>query len=286
MPPIICASKYFLISIFIDGYFLLAVTSNESAPLLVIELLHRIYGTFQQYFGTIDEGTIKDHFCTVYQLLEEMVDYGYALTTEPNALKAMIEPPTVMSMLTHFSTGKSTISDVLPDGTLSNTPWRTLGLKYSQNEIYLDIIEEIDATVDCDGNLVAEVSGSIECNCHMTGMPDLNLEFTNPSVIDDCSFHPCVRYNRYERNKIVSFVPPDGQFQLMRYSVNKTAPVILPCYCQPQFHSYNNKEGECQINVLVGLTASHSLVFPPQKGSMEVRKIHFPRFCLLICIFA
>ncbi len=32
----------------------------------------------------------------VYQLLEEMVDYGFPLTTEPNALKAMIAPPTVM----------------------------------------------------------------------------------------------------------------------------------------------------------------------------------------------
>jgi len=200
-----------------------------------------------------------------------MIDYGYALTTEPNALKAMIEPPTVMSMITQFSTGKSTISDVLPDGTLSNTPWRTLGLKYSQNEIYLDIIEEIDATVDCSGSMVSEVSGSIECNCHMTGMPDLNLEFTNPSVIDDCSFHPCVRYNRYEKNKIVSFVPPDGNFQLMRYSVTaNTDPVVLPCYCQPQFHSYNNTDGECQINILVGLTATHSLIYPSQKGAMEV----------------
>jgi AP-3 complex subunit mu len=272
VPPIICASKYFLISICKDGYFLLAVTTNESAPLLIIEMLHRIYATLQEYFGVVDEGTIKDHFCTVYQLLEEMIDYGYALTTEPNALKAMIEPPSVMSMITQFSTGKSNISDVLPDGTLSNTPWRTLGLKYSQNEIYVDIVEEIDATLDCDGNVVStEVSGSIECNCHMTGMPDLNLEFTNPSVIDDCSFHPCVRYNRYEKSKVVSFVPPDGVFQLMRYRVVNTSPVVVPCYCQPQFHSYDKNEGECQINLLVGLTATHSLIYPPQKGVLEVR---------------
>ena len=271
MPPIIQSSKYFLISICKDGYFLLAVTSNESPPLLVIEMLHRIHATLLDYFGVVDEGTIKDHFCTVYQLLEEMIDYGYALTTEPNALKAMIEPPSVMSMLTQYSTGKSNISDVLPDGTLSNTPWRTFGLKYSQNEIYLDIIEEIDATVDCNGNVIStEVSGSIEANCRMSGMPDLNLEFTNPSAFDDCSFHPCVRYNRFERSKIVSFVPPDGQFQLMRYRVINNAPVVVPCYCQPQFHTYNVHDGECQINILVGRTATHSLIFPASKGTMEV----------------
>lgn len=29
----------------------------------------------------------------------------------------------------------------------SNVPWRKAGVKYTQNEIYFDIIEEIDATV-------------------------------------------------------------------------------------------------------------------------------------------
>ena len=30
------------------------------------------------------------------------------------------------------------------------------------------------------------------------------------------SFHPCVRYSRYERESVVSFVPPDGNFELVR----------------------------------------------------------------------
>ena len=43
--------------------------------------------------------SIKENFSTCYQLLEEMMDHGYPLTTEPNALKAMIQPPTVMGKL-------------------------------------------------------------------------------------------------------------------------------------------------------------------------------------------
>ena len=38
----------------------------------------------------MDDIAIKDNFSTVYQLLEEMIDNGWPLTTEPNALKAMI----------------------------------------------------------------------------------------------------------------------------------------------------------------------------------------------------
>ena len=99
-----------------------------------------------------------------------MMDYGYPLTTEPNALKAMIKPPTVMSRITAAATGMSNISDVLPDGTISNMPWRKTDVKYAQNEIYVDIIEEIDAIVDRNGQLISsEVSGSIICNSRLSG---------------------------------------------------------------------------------------------------------------------
>lgn len=106
----------------------------------------------------------------------------------------------------------------LPDGTISNMPWRKTGVKYTNNEIYLDIIEEVDATLDRHGGVVQlEVGGSIQANSMLSGVPDLCLAFANPELIDDCSFHPCVRYTRFDRDRLVSFVPPDGQFELMRY---------------------------------------------------------------------
>lgn len=35
----------------------------------------------------------------------------------------------------------------LPQNMSSNVPWRKAGVKYTQNEIYFDIVEEIDATI-------------------------------------------------------------------------------------------------------------------------------------------
>lgn len=32
-------------------------------------------------------------------------------------------------------------------------PWRKSGVRYSQNEIYLDIVEEVDAIVDANGQV-------------------------------------------------------------------------------------------------------------------------------------
>jgi AP-3 complex subunit mu len=87
----------YLFHIWRDDLTFLAVCPAEVSPLLVIEFLHRVADIFVDYFGSpADESAIKDNFSTVYQLLEEMVDYGWPLTTEPNALKAMIRPPTVM----------------------------------------------------------------------------------------------------------------------------------------------------------------------------------------------
>lgn len=77
------------------------------------------------------------------QLLDEMMDNGMPFMTEPNILKEMIHPPSLIDLIPSKEDGLN-----LPEGALTYTPWRKLGLKYSTNEIFFDIIEEIDATVD------------------------------------------------------------------------------------------------------------------------------------------
>lgn len=35
-------------------------------------------------------------------------------------------------------------------------------------------------------------------------------------VIDDCQFHQCVKLSKFETEHAISFIPPDGEFELMR----------------------------------------------------------------------
>jgi len=254
----------FLLCALRDGLSYLAVCAAEVSPLLVLELLHRVADTFQDYFGIpADEDAMRENFSTVYQLLEEMIDHGWPLTTEPNALKALIRPPTVMGKIQQVVTGTSNaVVSVLPNGTISNMPWRKSGVKYSQNEIYIDIVEEVDAIVDASGRVVSsDVSGSIQAQSVLSGVPDMLLTFKDPDLIDDCSFHPCVRYGRFEADKVLSFVPPDGNFELMRYRVKNMDPIIPPIYCTPQF-SFVPGDDNGRINVMVGIrTIGSSLIF-------------------------
>lgn len=36
-------------------------------------------------------------------------------------------------------------------------------------------------------------------------------------AIDDCTFHQCVRLSKFDSERSISFIPPDGEFELMRY---------------------------------------------------------------------
>jgi len=123
------------------------------------------------------------------------------------------------------------------------------GVRHNPNEVYLDIVEEIDAVVDIVGNVISfDVAGSIQIQSKLSGIPDLLLTFKDPTIIDDCSFHPCVRYSRFESDNIVSFVPPDGHFQLMRYRVRPSALLMgftPPIICTPVLR-YGNRNANME----------------------------------------
>lgn len=264
----------YIVSILRDGLSYLAVLPAEVSPLMILEFLHRVADMFVDYFGSpADESAIKDNFSTVYQLLEELVDYGWPLTTEPNALKAMIRPPSVMAKLTSVVFSGTNVSDALPSGTISNMPWRAAGVSYSQNEIYMDIVEEVHAIVDAvTGQMISsDVSGSIQCQSHLSGIPDLLLTFKDPSLIDDCSFHPCVRYQRFERDQVVSFVPPDGNFELMKYSIDTQkllANFSPPLECTSQW-SCNPTEAQARLVVQLRAKSLSSLIHSSSRKDMR-----------------
>ena len=83
-----------------------------------------------------------------------MLDNGFPLATESNILKELIKPPNVLRSIANTVTGKSNVSATLPTGQLSNVPWRRTNVKYTNNEAYFDVIEEIDAIIDKSGSTV------------------------------------------------------------------------------------------------------------------------------------
>jgi AP-3 complex subunit mu len=278
--PVLTTAKYCLIHLKRQDIYLVAVSQQETPPLLILEWLNRVADTIQDYFGSVSEEVIKENFVIVYQLLDEMMDGGHVMTVEGNVLQELIQPPSLFSKMREQVLGPtSTLGTTLPEGITSTIYWRR-NAKYTTNEIFLDIIEEIDAILDKTGNVVTlDTLGKVVVASHLSGMPDLTLRFTNPNLLDDVSFHPCVRLARYAHDKAISFIPPDGQFTLMTFripgassgSAHLNQSLNLPLQIQPSI-SFTELGGKVHITVTPKL-------FGPQDRVVEnvVLTIPFPK---------
>lgn len=116
--------------------------------------------------------------------------------------------------------------------------------KVQKNEVFLDVIETVDLLVNSRGRIVrSNVSGVLKMRTYLSGMPECRLglndytafaalskENTRKNIIlEDIRFHQCVRLSGFEKDKSVSFVPPDGAFELMSYRLTSPSedPLIM-----------------------------------------------------------
>jgi len=74
VPPIIATPHHYLISIYRNNLFFVAVCMSEVPPMFVIEFLHRVVDILEQYFNECTESNIKEHYVVVYELLDEVLE--------------------------------------------------------------------------------------------------------------------------------------------------------------------------------------------------------------------
>eukprot|EP00039_Didymoeca_costata_P018610 m.334192 g.334192 ORF g.334192 m.334192 type:complete len:415 (+) comp17308_c0_seq1:208-1452(+) len=248
VPSTIYGGKMHLINVYHKNVFVIAVVKSDVPTLFVIEFLHRIIAVFTDYFGSCTEQKITQHVVIASQVLEEMLDNGFPLATEPNILKEMIRPPTWTAVFDSV-TGQKGVREKLPSGTISNTQWRRAGVKYSSNECFVDIEEHVDCITDKFGHIIySEIRGVIVCRTKLSGMPDLCLSFVNPRILDDVSFHPCVRLQEWNTSRVLSFIPPDGQFQLCQYLIGPETQINLPLNVRPTL-TFDEERGRLDIEI-------------------------------------
>ena len=82
--------------------------------------------------------------------------------------------------------------------------------------------------------LRSQILGSIKMKTYLTGMPYVNLglndkvlydlqgkdSYNRTVEMDDLKFHKCVNLNKFESDRSIEFVPPDGELELMSYRLD------------------------------------------------------------------
>ncbi|EAT77931.2 hypothetical protein SNOG_14739 [Parastagonospora nodorum SN15] len=89
-----------LYSIIQDQLLFLCPCSSDTEPLQVLEFLHRVADVLEDFLGSpLLASKIEANYDVVAQLLNEMVDGGIIASTEPNALRDVVDAPNFMKSL-------------------------------------------------------------------------------------------------------------------------------------------------------------------------------------------
>merc|ERR1719348_2347077 len=213
----------------------------------------------QNYFGKISEENVKNNFVLIYELLDEIVDFGYPQNTDTGVLKTFITQQGVRSQT---SEEQSQITSQVT----GQIGWRREGIKYRRNELFLDVLESVNLLMSPQGQVLsAHVAGKVVMKSYLSGMPEckfgmndkLVLDKTNknddsgksggkPSIaIDDCTFHQCVKLSKFESERSISFIPPDGEFELMKYRTTKD--ISLPFRVIPLVREVGRTKMEVKV---------------------------------------
>jgi len=207
-----------------SNVYVVATTRKNSNIAMLFALLHRICQVMQEYFKEVEEESIRDNFVICYELLDELVDFGYPQTTDAKILQEYITQEGY----------KLEVALKPPPAVTNAVSWRNDGIKYRKNEVFLDVIESVNLLAGASGNVLrSEIVGAIKMRVYLSGMPELRLGLNDKVLfestgrgksksveLEDVKFHQCVRLSRFENDRTISFIPPDGEFELMSYRLN------------------------------------------------------------------
>ncbi len=210
----------------------------------------------------------------VFVFITEILDFGYPQNTETDTLKMYITTEGVKSERTTEDSSRITMQAT---GALS---WRRADIKYRKNEAFVDVIEDVNLLMSAAGTVLrADVNGQIVMRAYLSGVPeckfglndrlllDVDSGISAPSgnpagtkatkaaagsvTLEDCQFHQCVKLGRFDSDRIISFIPPDGEFELMRYRATEN--VNLPF----KVHAIVNEIGKSKVEYSIAIKANY-----------------------------
>jgi len=268
--PILYLDKCSFLYTRVADVYLVAVTKSNANATLIFQFLYKMSDVFRAYFGNkMDEESCRNHFVLIYELLDECCDHGYPQITAINILTSYIHVGTVKTL--DLPEGAPTADAGITSEITGNVDWRQAGkFKYRKNEVFIDVLEAVNLLMSSKGVVLrADVSGRIIMKTYLSGMPECKFGMNDKLVmdrekssaaslarrrggssgivIDDVTFHRCVKLGAFEADRSINFIPPDGEFELMRYRI--TDNVNLPFRVLPVITEHGRSRVEYEIKI-------------------------------------
>ena len=74
--------------------------------------------------------------------------------------------------------------------------------------------------------------------------------------LEDVKFHQCVRLSRFDNDRTISFIPPDGEFELMSYRLNTHVKPLIWVESVIERHAHSRVEYMIKVSFTVVSSSS------------------------------
>ncbi|KPI84362.1 putative mu-adaptin 4 putative adaptor complex AP-4 medium subunit [Leptomonas seymouri] len=221
-------------------------TCENASPNTLAELLLRLEQLLKDYLGVVTEESVRKNFTLVYELLDEMVQFGIVQETDTdrlrpfvsNAVVSVVQAETLMDRLRRGEfDDRSKRSDEAATSVLSVDAAK-------KNEVYVDLLERLTMVFGARGNVVSTaVEGALMLKSFLPGTPTITVGLSKEIVLrgslprgqapppgsiilDGVTFDNGVDTSQFVRSRQVTLRPSLGEVSVLRYRC--IAPTAMP----------------------------------------------------------
>jgi len=92
--------------------------------------------------------------------------------------------------------------------------------------------------------------------------------------LEDVKFHQCVRLSRFENDRTISFIPPDGEFELMSYRLSQAVKPLIWVEAAVEHHRGSRVEYmvKCRAQFKRRSTANNVEIYVPVPDDADTPK--------------
>ncbi len=207
------------------GLQFLATTRDNVSPSFVLEFLRRMCVIIKDYCGSLTEvradlecnchacmgacsapcegwgpamrpcthsqDAVRKNFTLIYELLDEVMDYGMPINTSTEAIKTfvlnepVVVPPGGSAAAGLVARGLAAVSfNKGPTGVFKSVldTSRTDGKR--RDEIFVDVVERVSCTFNASGYIVSsQVDGAVQIKSYLAGNPQIKIKLNDDLII-------------------------------------------------------------------------------------------------------
>ena len=253
LPPIFSVKDTSFIHTTHHSLIFMCTTKDNLSPAYAVDFLYTVIRLIKDFCGTVSEDIIRKNFILLYEILDEMVDFGFVQLTSCDKISSFtVNAPVVIENYLPKAHRPGIFNKNLPP-TAADRPFSET---VENEEVFVDILEKVTALFNSHGFLMnGYIDGCIIFKSFLNGKPEIEIGISSyvsgwieqNTELKDFNFHKSVDYKRFCQDKVLTIDPPPGEIVVMNYRI--TEQVDVPFKIFPYIEKINTYKYEVVVKL-------------------------------------